>query len=226
MERHLQNGDRIVANRQPTLHRQSMMSYEVVLGPELTIGIHISNTTPMNCDFDGDEGNVWNPQDFEVEAEADILMNVKNNIMSSEANRPIMGLVMNSISGAYLMTRSDTMIDDVLFSELIGMIVRCTWLPTLYSRLMKYGVHPRSGRALFSALLPENFYYNQKGILVMEGILIQGQLKKSHVGTSNRSIIQELWKNYGAQTTSDFFTNATWIINKWLIERGFSCWAS
>ena len=142
--------------------------------------------------------------------------------MSSEANRPIMGLVMNSISGAYLMTRSDTMIDDVLFSELIGMIIRCTRLPTLYTRLMKYGVHPRSGRALFSALLPESFYYNQKGILVMEGILIQGQLKKSHVGTSNRSIIQELWKNYGAKTTSDFFTNATWIINKWLIERGFS----
>lgn len=222
VERWMENGDRVVINRQPTLHRQSMMAYEVVLGYQSTIGLHLSYTSPMNCDFDGDENNAWNPQDFEVEAEADILLNVKNNIMSSEQNRPIMGLVMNSITASYLLTDPNTRIDDDLFAELISLITNQGVLRTLYSRLIKYGVHPRSGQAMFSAMLPEDFYYNQKGVLIMEGILISGRLKKSHVGTSHRSIIQELYKKYGSERTSDFFTDAPWILNKWLIERGFS----
>lgn len=222
VERWLQNGDRIVDNRQPTLHRQSMMAYEVVLGHQLTIGLHLSYTTPMNCDFDGDENNAWSPQDFEVEAEAEVLMNVKENIMSSEQNRPIMGLVMNSVSGAYLLTDSRTRVNDDLFAELLTLVTNKSALQTLYARLVKYGVHPRSGQAVFSAMLPEDFFYNMKGVLIIEGILVSGRLKKSHVGTSHRSIIQELYKKYGSQRTSDFFTDAPWVINKWLIERGFS----
>lgn len=222
VERWLQNGDRVVNNRQPTLHRQSMMSYEVVLRPQLTIGLHLSYTTPMNCDFDGDENNVWSPQDFEVEAEAEILLNVKENIMSAEQNRPIMGLVMNSVSGAYLLSDGKTRIDDDLFAELIELVTNQDALRSLYARLVKYGVHPRSGQAIFSAMLPEDFYYNVKGVLIVEGVLISGRLKKSHVGTSHRSIIQELYKKYGSQRTADFFSDAPWIINKWLIERGFS----
>ena len=222
VERWLQKGDRVLDNRQPTLHRQSMMAYKVVPGYQSTIGLHLSYTTPMNCDFDGDENNVWCPEDYEVEAEAEILMNVTNNIMSSEQNRPIMGLVMNSVSGAYLISEASTRIDDDLFAELLTLITHQDALRTLYARLIKYGVHPRSGQAIFSAMLPEDFYYNQKGVLIMEGVLISGRLKKSHVGASHRSIIQELYKRYGPQRTADFFTDAPWVINKWLIERGFS----
>lgn len=222
VERWLQNGDRIVVNRQPTLHKQSMMACEVVLGYQNTIGLHLSYTTPMNCDFDGDENNVWNPQDFEVEAEAEILLNVKNNIMSTESNKPIMGLVMNSITGAYLLSDPKVRINNDLFNELIQLITNTQSLNTLYHRLIKYRVHPRSGQAIFSALLPDDFYYNYKNVLIIEGILISGRVTKSHVGTSHRSIIQELHKKYGPQRTSEFLTDASWVINKWLIERGFT----
>lgn len=222
VDRWLQDGDRIVINRQPTLHRQSMMAYEVVLAPFLTIGLHLSYTSPMNCDFDGDENNAWNPQDFEVEAEVDTLMNVTRNVMSSEQNKPIMGWVMNSISGAYLLSNALTRINDDLFAELLTLITNHEAFRTLRQRLIKYGVNPRSGQAIFSAMLPENFYYEQKGILIMEGILVHGRLKKSHLGTSHRSTIQDLWKNYGPARTSDFFTDGPWVINKWLVERGFS----
>jgi len=222
VERHLQNGDRVVINRQPTLHRQSMMGYTVVLGKQLTIGLHLSYTTPMNCDFDGDENNDWNPQDFEVEAEVDILMNVKENIMSAEQNRPIMGWVMNATTGAYRLTQEKVRIDDDLMSELLTLVTNQDDLKTLHARLIKYGIHPRSGNALFSAMLPPDFYYSQKDVLIMEGILISGRIKKAHVGPSSRSIIQELYKRYGTQRTADFFTDGPWIINKWLIEVGFT----
>lgn len=222
VERWLENGDRITVNRQPTLHRQSLMGYTVVLGYQLTIGLHLSYTTPMNCDFDGDENNAWNPQDFEVEAEVDTLLDVKQNIMSSEQNMPIMGLVMNSITGVYLMTDDSTMIRKSLYDELLSFITNKQDLVSLNERLKKYGVKPYSGKSLFSAMLPVDFNYDNKGVTIMEGVLISGKLTKSHVGTKHRSIIQELWKKYGSQRTADFFTDAPRIINKWLIERGFT----
>lgn len=222
VERELMDKDRVVINRQPTLHRQSMMSYKVVLGNELTIGLHTSYTTPMNCDFDGDENNAWCPQDFEVQAECEFLLNVKRNIMSEEENKPIMGLVMNSITGAYLLSDTRTYVNDDLFEELLNMMSNKNSHPTLLYRLKKYGIHPRSGKALFSALLPEDFYYKKGNILIVEGVLLTGRLNKGAVGTSHRSIIQELHKMYGFSRTSDFFTDASWIINKWLMERGFT----
>lgn len=220
VERWLQTGDRIIINRQPTLHRQSMMAYEVVLGHQYTIGLHLSYTTPMNCDFDGDENNAWNPQDLEVEAEAEILMNVKNNIMSTENNKPIMALVMNSVSGAFLLSNPKVRVSDLLFSRLMSLISKED--SSLNYRLLKYGIHPRSGQAVFSALLPPDFYYNHKKVLILEGVLISGRITKSHVGTSSRSIVQELHKKYGPERTAKFLTEASWVINKWLIETGFS----
>lgn len=222
VERWLQNGDRIIVNRQPTLHKQSMMGYEVVLGNQLTIGLHLSYTTPMNCDFDGDENNAWDPQDFQVEAEVETIMNVKNNISSAEQNKPAMGLVMNSVSGAYLLTNSKTVVNDDLFAELISLITNQNDVATLQSRLKKYGINPRSGYAVFSALLPSDFNYKHKGVLIQEGVMLLGRLTKSHVGPSSRSIIEKLKKKYGPQRAADFFTDAPWVINKWMVERGFS----
>lgn len=222
VDRWLQNGDRTVINRQPTLHRQSMMAYQIVLGKQLTIGLHLSVTTPMNCDFDGDENNKWNPQDVEVDAEIDNIMNVTLNVMSAEQNRPIMGLVMNSILGSYLMTSGNVVVDDRLFKLLINGLTNKSGIPTLYNRLMKYGIDSRSGSALYSVLFPVDFYYNQGGVVILEGVLFKGTLTKKNVGTSNRSIIQELWKKYGSKRTKDFFTDAPRLIGKWLMERGFS----
>jgi DNA-directed RNA polymerase II subunit RPB1 len=222
VKRFLQEGDRIVTNRQPTLHSMSMMGYKVVFGKELTIGLHLSYTTPMNCDFDGDENNAWNPQDFEVEAEVENVMNVKNLIISPEQNKPTMGMVMNSVTGCYLLTDDKTIIKQNLFKEILSILTNKNSIPSLYHRLKKYGINPNSGKALFSVLLPEDFYYNQGNVVILEGVLISGQLSKSHVGTSHRSIIQELYKKYGPERTSDFFTDTPYMINKWLIERGFS----
>jgi DNA-directed RNA polymerase II subunit RPB1 len=222
VERHLENEDRGVINRQPTLHRQSMMGYKMMLNDKLTIRALLAYCAPKNLDFDGDEMNLWVPQDLEVEAEIEIILNVANNIMSDEQNRPIMGLVMNSITFFYLMSAIDVRINDDLFAELLSLLTHQNVLLTLYSRLTKYGIHPRSGNAIISALLPDDFYYNYKDVLILEGILVSGRLKKAHVGASHRSIIQDLYKKYGAQRTADFISDAPWIANKWGLERGFS----
>lgn len=222
VDRWLQNGDRVVFNRQPTLQRQSMMSYEVVLGKQMTIGLHLSVTTPHNADFDGDEGNISDPQDFEVEAEVAELIDVRECVMSAQQNRPMIGLVYDVITGAYLLTDPRTTVSDMLFSDCLQLMTQRSQLPSLYQRLRRYQVDPRSGKALFSALLPSDFYYQSGSVLIVDGVLIQGRITKRQIGTAHRSIIQEMWKNYGKYRVADFLTDAPFVINRWLDERGFT----
>jgi len=226
VDRHLQNGDYVSANRQPNLHKYSMMGFEVVLGDQLTIGIHLSYTTPLNADFDGDENNIWNPRDLETEVETRLVHNSKQNIMHRGGSEPVMGFTLNSILASYLISKDSVMIKDNFFKELMNIIVNKEYLPTLFKRLKKLGIHPRSGRAAFSALLPEGFFYEKKDgknhVKIIDGILVSGNLNKKMVGTVKRSIIQELWRDFEHETIVDFMSEGPKLLNKWLIENGFS----
>jgi len=224
--RWLEDGDKVIFNRQPTLHRQSMMAYEAVLADRSTIGLHISNTSPHNADFDGDEGNVWNPQSLRVEAEALELMNVKKCIMSTASNKPTMGLVYDAITTFFIMTSNIAdpetgevpLIPDDIFMQCLNLMTNTTSLYTLEARLKQFGVNRRSGKALFSALLPEGFYYSKGEVLITNGILVRGSITVEHIGPVSRSIVQELWSEYGSERTADFITDASWIGNYYLTE--------
>lgn len=222
VSRYSKDGDYTIINRQPSLHKYSMMAHKIKLGDQLTIGIQLSICGAMNNDFDGDENGSFPPQNLQTEAEAMFLLDVRENIMSSEQNRPVITLVMNAVLGFYLLSQKGVFIEDRLFNIIIGMLSNKNSIPTLYERLEKYGVHPRSGAALISALLPEDFTYSGNGITIFEGIFVDGVLSKKHVGGAHRSLIQEIWKNYGQYRTADFITDASWLTNRWIIEEGFT----
>lgn len=103
--RHLQDGDRVVFNRQPTLHRGSMMSHIVRLLHGKTFRMNLSATKPYNADFDGDEMQLHVPQDYATVAELGGLMDVSEMIVSSQSNKPIIGVIQDALVGTYLMTR-------------------------------------------------------------------------------------------------------------------------
>lgn len=73
VERHLQDGDVVIFNRQPSLHKMSMMGHRIKIMPYSTFRLNLSVTTPYNADFDGDEMNMHVPQTFETRAEVRIL---------------------------------------------------------------------------------------------------------------------------------------------------------
>lgn len=222
VKRFLRDGDRVTTNRQPNLHKYSLMAYTVVLGDQSTIGLHISYTTPLNCDFDGDENNCWCPQDLEVEAECEIIMNVVENIMSLEQNKPSMALVMNSITGAYLMCQDNVVLDDSLVLDLLSQLKNRSTLYTLNERLRKYNVDIRTGRGVMSSLFPSSFSYYNGDVRIVEGVLVAGYLTKSQIGTTHRSIVQDLHKTYGSERTAEFLTDAPHLIGRWLVETGFT----
>jgi DNA-directed RNA polymerase II subunit RPB1 len=222
VERWLQDGDYTMFNRQPTLHKQSMLAARVRLGPFKTIRIPLPLCKALNADFDGDEGNLWPPQFVEAMVECRYIYNMVLNLMSSENNSPMMGLTMNAVTSSFLLTANDVRIPEPLFRILIDRISDKTSLQTLSSRLRQYGVHPRSGEAIISALFPADFYYHSGSVRIVDGIINAGQLKSGNVSTAARSIVQDLHKQYGPERTSKFITEATWVTCKWMIERGFT----
>lgn len=235
----LQEGDWMVNNRHPTLSKPSMMAHKVVFGktPEqkrdITISHQICDTTPSNMDFDGDERNLVNPICVRARAEAAYLLHVPNIIMSDSQNKPAVGLVVNSILASYLLTYKLVILEETLFRRLLNIISCKDGFDTLFDRLETFGVHPRSGHAIYSALLPPELnvntlkYNKEKGIYtgvkISRGILIHGALDKGMVGVSHRSLVQEIYKFYGPKRTSLFLTDATFVCNRWIAEYGFSC---
>jgi DNA-directed RNA polymerase II subunit RPB1 len=108
VHRHMMDGDYIVFNRQPTLHRMSMMGHIVkVLSKGDTFRMNVADTKPYNADFDGDEMNLHMPQDVEAEAEIKHLTAVPYQIISPASNTSIIGIFQDSLLGAYRFTRPD-----------------------------------------------------------------------------------------------------------------------
>jgi hypothetical protein len=175
-----------------------------------------------NITFDGDEGTVHAPQSREAMLEVALLMNVKNCIMNPQNNKNIISVVMDALTGAYLMTQPETFIDLDVFMNIVSFLENQDGLDTLYDRLEKYSIPRTSGRALFSAILPEDFYYRKNEVLIRDGVLVIGVITKDHIGSSHGSIIQVLVKDYRPERTFDFLTDVYNIMKEWLNVRGFS----
>jgi len=224
--RYTQEGDIVLANRQPTLHSQSMIGQSVKFQEKGSIGLHLSSCPGLNADFDGDEGNIHFLQTPASQVEARVLMSASNNIVSNSNSKPLSELVYNSVSGAYLLTRDDTLFNMDEFREGVNSMRFITSnyiknnLSTLFSRA---NINPNSqdiipGKILCSVLFPEDFWYRNKDVYIVNGILKKGKLSKKQVGGSHGSIIQCFVKWYGNEIAADFISAASFLFN-WYVER-------
>ncbi|GAV72253.1 RNA_pol_Rpb1_2 domain-containing protein/RNA_pol_Rpb1_3 domain-containing protein/RNA_pol_Rpb1_1 domain-containing protein/RNA_pol_Rpb1_5 domain-containing protein/RNA_pol_Rpb1_4 domain-containing protein [Cephalotus follicularis] len=118
--RHLQDGDVVLVNRQPTLHKPSIMAHIVrVLKGEKTIRMHYANCSTYNADFDGDEMNVHFPQDEISRAEAYNIVNANNQYVRPSNGDPIRALIQDHIISAVLLTKRDTFLSREEFNQLL-----------------------------------------------------------------------------------------------------------
>jgi len=269
IERILEDGDIVLINRQPTLHKQNILAVHAKIIDDRIVRINLSVTTPLNADFDGDEINVHVPQTIEAYAEAEQLLAIYQNLMSGQTNKPMMGIVYDSLTGAYALTyyeeefirlteeieevrkqmnrideNSDefrrlevgmtekitrraavepkTLLDPVVFDQAIMTVADSPQFDTLRERTNRYGVPWYSGRALFSASLPEDFDYNYRGVVIKDGVLLRGVLDKNTLGNKDGSIIAEMFKQMGGLVTVDFMSDVQFVLREFLQERGFS----
>lgn len=107
VDRHMLNGDFVLFNRQPSLHRLSIMCHSVRVHPDLTFKFNECVCSPYNADFDGDEMNVHFMQGEEAKAEAACLMQSQFNMTSPRNGEPVIAPIQDFITSVYLMTRPD-----------------------------------------------------------------------------------------------------------------------
>ena len=120
VHRHLENGDILLVNRQPTLHKPSIMGHKAkVLTHEKTIRLHYANCNPYNADFDGDEMNVHFPQNSLARAEAYNIANTDNQYLGPTNGNPLRGLIQDHISVAVWMTKRDTFFTRAEYQQLL-----------------------------------------------------------------------------------------------------------
>lgn len=230
-DRRMLDGDVIIINRQPTLHRASMISCKIIISQNNNIGAHLSITPGLNLDFDGDELNMHAVQGTLAQMEINMISNLSRNIISTHNSAPITGLVFNAITGAYLISLDDNISQEYV-NKILSQINRSKdeideMIENMKQRVLRLknnGIHVNmnSGKTVFSYSLPDGFWYSAKGIEVREGVLISGRLSKSTVGASANSLVQSIWKWYGEKYVSEFITLATYITNNYLTLYGLS----
>lgn len=201
IERHLLDGDVALFNRQPSLHRMSMMCHRVRVLPGSTLRLNPAVTIPYNADFDGDEMNLHIPQTEEARAEAEILMEVQTQIVSPRYGLSIVGCHQDAVSGNYILskylvfTRQEAI--DLLMQVGIEDFRR---LPN--KKLI-------SGREVFSCVLPEDFTFVaepksskpqdvENAVVIRNGQLEKGVLDKGQLGAGEGLLLRTLHKKYGA----------------------------
>ncbi|MDW0121844.1 MAG: DNA-directed RNA polymerase subunit A', partial [Nitrososphaeraceae archaeon] len=155
VERHLSDSDIVIFNRQPSLHRMSIMAHSVKVLPYRTFRLHPAVCPPYNADFDGDEMNLHVPQSEEARAEATLLMRVQDQLISPRYGGPIIGGIRDFITGAFLLTRDSSTLTRDEFANLAMLGGYHGPLPEPLITT-EDGQKRYSGRQLFSLFLPKD----------------------------------------------------------------------
>nr|AOE43239.1 RNA polymerase I [Synstelium polycarpum] len=121
VHRHLRDGDYVLANRQPTLHKPGISGHRVkVLGKmEKTLRMHYSNCSTYNADFDGDEMNIHFPQSMHAQTEIREICANNLQYLGPRAGAPLRGLIQDHISTGVLLTKRDTMFTRAEFQKVL-----------------------------------------------------------------------------------------------------------
>ena len=209
VERHLENGDIVLFNRHPSLHKGSLMAHYVKVLPGRTFRLHPAVATPYNADFDGDEMNIHSPQTEEARAEAKILLEVKKNLISPKNNTNWIGCTTDAITGGYLLSLKEFSREDanqLLYSSGIDAEVSKKTIP---------------GEELFSKILPV-MDFSGETVKIKDGKIIKGTPDKNLFGDGDGILIKEIDKKFGRNVAFETIRKAFNIGKNYLTNRGIT----
>jgi DNA-directed RNA polymerase beta' subunit len=232
INRHIMDGDVILFNRQPTLHRMSMMGHRVKVLPFNTFRLNVSVTAPYNADFDGDEMNAHIPQSYEAATELLEIAAVPHQIVTPRHAKPVIGIVQDTLVGSYRITRPHIHFNR---REFMNMMM---WNKRFEGAVPKGekevdGRLRWSGQQILSQLLPPiniemgNGMYKDDNkdenlVKIREGVIKQGIFDKDVFSKPSKGIVHVTYKDYGPKATVDFIDSMQNTIEQFLVYNGFS----
>ncbi|MFW9900988.1 MAG: DNA-directed RNA polymerase subunit A' [Candidatus Thorarchaeota archaeon] len=233
IERHLNDGDLVLFNRQPSLHRMSIMAHEVKIMEGRTFRLNLTVCPPYNADFDGDEMNLHVPQSEEARTEAELLLKVQEHILSPRFGGPILGGIQDFISSVFQFTSKDSLYNkkDTLKLLFFGDVYKNNPDFSL-DQLTPVTSDPEpmySGKDIFSTLFPDDLNIKVKSkfckkcevceeencqfdayVVIKNGRLITGTIDENSFGAmQSNSILQRIIKDHGNALGRQFLDSAT-----------------
>jgi len=238
VERHLRDGDIVLFNRQPSLHRMSIMAHWVKVMDGKTFRLNPAVCPPYNADFDGDEMNLHIPQTEEARVEAAMLAAVQENILSPRFGGPIIGGIHDHISGTFLLThmlrwftKDETV--DLLKNDKIDRLGE--------PGKVEDGVLYWSNKQIFSKILPADLSMvfrasSCKGcddcqrvdcdrdayVQIIDGELISGVIDKKAVGAFDGAILHRIIRQHGYARAAQFIDDMTRLSIRAIMHDGFT----
>ncbi len=239
VERHLIDGDIVLFNRQPSLHRMSIMAHVVRVLPGKTFRLNLLVCPPYNADFDGDEMNLHVVQTEEARAEAKELMLVQEHILSPRYGGPIIGGLQDYISGAYLLTSKSTLLTKEEVLDLLGVTNYRGELP---EPAIKSPKPMWTGKQLVSLFLPNDFTLKTRAsvnagrlrcenedcledtfVVIKNGKFLTGVLDKKAIGAQQpESFYHWIVKEYGTEYASYLTDNMFKMFIRYIEKHGFT----
>jgi DNA-directed RNA polymerase subunit A' len=241
--RHLIDGDIVIFNRQPSLHRMSIMAHEVVVMPYKTFRLNTTVCPPYNADFDGDEMNMHALQNEEARAEARVLMRVQEQMLSPRFGENIIGAIQDHVTGTYLLTNenpefNETQALDLLRTTRIDELpepdgIRASGASTGSSAASASdgpddeGTEYWTGRTIFSELLPGDLnleFTSAAGddVVIEDGQLVEGTVDEDAVGAFGGEVVDTIAKVYSKTRARIFINEVSALAVRTIMHFGFS----
>eukprot|EP00035_Acanthoeca_spectabilis_P006598 m.126620 g.126620 ORF g.126620 m.126620 type:complete len:1758 (-) comp13577_c0_seq1:55-5328(-) len=241
VERHMRNDDVIVFNRQPTLHKMSMMGHRVKILPWSTFRMNLSCTAPYNADFDGDEMNMHMPQSLLTRAEIEEMMKVELNILTPQSNRPVMGIVQDTLRASRLFTLRDSFIDKPLLMHLLMFVP--SWDGKIPVPAILKPQQLWTGKQLFTMLIDDRVNLDRTHakhesseddsdnrwitahdtrVMIRSGVLLSGIICKNTLGAKAAGLLHITRLECGQEVARQLYYGIQTLCNNWLTWNGAS----
>ena len=233
VERHLQDGDYVLFNRQPSLHRSSMMAHKVRVMNFNTFRLNVMVTPSFNADFDGDEMNMHVAQSLQSHEELVQLAAVPTQIISPRECKPIVSIVQDIVLGVYRLTNENVKISKKQLFNILAINPQCNGSfsnPVFKKDKLEYW----NGQQVMTSIMPRkinmhmpNGQYDEKKnknhlVIIKNGEVLQGTFDKDTYQARTYGIIHSIYNEYGPEETKNFFDNTQKLICNWLVLNGFS----
>ncbi|KAN0004310.1 hypothetical protein ACTFIZ_010482 [Dictyostelium cf. discoideum] len=244
VERHIIDGDIMLFNRQPSLHKLSIMSHKARVMPWRTLRFNECVCTPYNADFDGDEMNIHLPQTEEARAEATILMGVTNNLITPRNGEPLVAATQDFLTASYLISRRDAFYERYRFALMCTHFADANEHIDLPPPAILKPVELWTGKQIFEVLLrpsvkshvlcnfetrsrtySKNLYMCPKDgyVYFRNSELMCGSIDKSIIGGGNKnSLFHILMRDFSPTIAANCMTRLAKLCARFLGDQGFS----
>ena len=234
VHRHMMDGDAVLFNRQPSLHRMSMMCHIVkIMKKGDTFRMNVADTKPYNADFDGDEMNMHMPQNVLAETELRHLAAIPYQIVSPASNSPLIGIYQDSMLGSFRFTRNKIEFSPRDAMNLLMMynnVDTSSLTPNYKNKITNFEILSQILKPitlnykteLFAKDNSEDYNTSNNVLEIRDGKYVRGQIEKKVMHSTTKGVLHRIFNDFGCMACANFIDDLQNIITEYMNVSGYS----